>query len=90
MKLLNIQVIANIKQYLIIHFIVYLLIIVILISYSNRFERAHALSLYETAAEGEPRTVARVRVRSRTVRIRERNTATRVRVAVRPQDHTGF
>ena len=61
-----------------------------LVRHAQRLERAYVLSLYEAAAEGEPRTVARVRVRSRTVRTRERNTATRARAVERPPHHTGI
>ena len=63
--------------------------LIILIGYSNSFESLYICLLYEAAAEGEPRTVARARVRSRLVRKRVRNTATRVRAAARPPHHTG-
>ena len=63
--------------------------LIVLISYSNSLESLYICLLYEAAAEGEPRTAARIRGRSRIARIRAHNTATIVRVAVRPQHHTG-
>ena len=63
--------------------------LIVLISYSNSLESLYILLLYEAAAEGEPRTVARVVVRSHIVHNRARNTTILTRVAVRPPDHTG-
>ena len=56
--------------------------LIVLISYSNSLESLYICLLYEAAAEGEPRTAGRVRVRCRIVRNRARNTATIARVAM--------
>ena len=64
--------------------------LIVLISYSNRFESLYICLFYEATAEGEPRTDGLARDRSHNIRYRVRNTATHPRAVVRPLHHTGF